>query len=323
MSIVNHAQVDEVNRSNRKKKGEYFERHHIKPKSIGGDNSKMNLVLLTPREHFICHALLIRFLTGVELSKMKWAFFRLCSCSGKNNPHEHGYINARIYEHFKQDFQRGENNSQYGTKWWVNQYTGESVKTMDCPGADWIHGRSLTTYKKKCEAAHRKAQYTDNVTGKRIACNALVGEKLDERVQIILSSGVDLSRMGWIVKVMNVTGLTRREIYKAYNKSPTLQAKSFRRLRPNEYQKHRQRVIQQYIEAGVQPDKKGRFRKQLVSELEWNRRKDIITNCGIDLSTYGWVPRVSEITGMPKYEIYQVLNHFPLFKATVYLRKHK
>jgi len=40
----------------------YVERHHIIPKSLGGTNFPDNLVVLTPREHFICHWLLIKML---------------------------------------------------------------------------------------------------------------------------------------------------------------------------------------------------------------------------------------------------------------------
>lgn len=36
----------------------YFEKHHIIPKCLGGSNDKDNLVLLTAREHYICHYLL-------------------------------------------------------------------------------------------------------------------------------------------------------------------------------------------------------------------------------------------------------------------------
>lgn len=39
--------------------GVYYENHHILPRCLGGDNSKFNLVLLTAREHFVCHKLLI------------------------------------------------------------------------------------------------------------------------------------------------------------------------------------------------------------------------------------------------------------------------
>jgi len=51
----------------------YTERHHIIPKSLGGDNSKENLVKLTAREHFICHWLLTKMLTGNEKHKMIYA----------------------------------------------------------------------------------------------------------------------------------------------------------------------------------------------------------------------------------------------------------
>jgi hypothetical protein len=37
----------------------YYEKHHILPKCLGGTNNEENLVLLTGREHFICHKLLI------------------------------------------------------------------------------------------------------------------------------------------------------------------------------------------------------------------------------------------------------------------------
>jgi hypothetical protein len=53
---------------------EYFEEHHIIPKSLGGNNSKENKVLLTAREHFICHWLLWRFSEGKDKIKMGHAF---------------------------------------------------------------------------------------------------------------------------------------------------------------------------------------------------------------------------------------------------------
>ena len=38
----------------------YKERHHIIPKCMGGDDSKGNLVCLTPEEHYVCHQILIK-----------------------------------------------------------------------------------------------------------------------------------------------------------------------------------------------------------------------------------------------------------------------
>lgn len=43
-----------------KDKNNYFEKHHIVPRCLGGSNEKENLVLLTGREHFVAHLLLVK-----------------------------------------------------------------------------------------------------------------------------------------------------------------------------------------------------------------------------------------------------------------------
>lgn len=48
----------------------YLEKHHIKPKSIGGNNTKDNLVLLTAKEHFVAHRLLVKFVEKRHKPKM-------------------------------------------------------------------------------------------------------------------------------------------------------------------------------------------------------------------------------------------------------------
>ncbi len=40
--------------------GEYYEKHHIVPKSIGGTDKVNNIIYLTGREHYIAHWLLYR-----------------------------------------------------------------------------------------------------------------------------------------------------------------------------------------------------------------------------------------------------------------------
>ena len=52
----------------------YFEKHHVVPKSLGGSDLNENLVLLTAREHFLCHMLLIRMTEGWRQEKMRRAF---------------------------------------------------------------------------------------------------------------------------------------------------------------------------------------------------------------------------------------------------------
>lgn len=79
----------------------YFEKHHIIPQSIGGNNKKINLANLTAREHFICHRLLTRFLTGKAKMKMSFATWIMMT---NNNPHQKRYkVNSRVYEFVKKE----------------------------------------------------------------------------------------------------------------------------------------------------------------------------------------------------------------------------
>lgn len=54
----------------------YYENHHIVPKCLGGTNDKENLVLLTAREHFVCHKLLTYVYK--DNRKIIYAFHRMC-----------------------------------------------------------------------------------------------------------------------------------------------------------------------------------------------------------------------------------------------------
>lgn len=73
----------------------YIEKHHIIPKSLGGDNSKANLVNLTAREHFICHRLLTRMTTGVAKQKMAHAVWAML-VQGKNT--NKGIVTSKTFE---------------------------------------------------------------------------------------------------------------------------------------------------------------------------------------------------------------------------------
>lgn len=42
----------------------YYENHHIIPKCLNGNNNKTNLILLTSKEHFICHKLLCKMISN-------------------------------------------------------------------------------------------------------------------------------------------------------------------------------------------------------------------------------------------------------------------
>ncbi len=66
----------------RKKGGSiYYEGHHVIPKCLGGANDKENIVLLTGREHFLCHYLL------TKMSNDRRLVFALCRMMQVNQYH--------------------------------------------------------------------------------------------------------------------------------------------------------------------------------------------------------------------------------------------
>lgn len=77
----------------------YTEKHHIIPKSCGGDDSTDNLVKLSAREHFICHLLLIKAMSD-DIHKTKMA--RAAWFFQGNHQHRELKINSHTYEQLKQ-----------------------------------------------------------------------------------------------------------------------------------------------------------------------------------------------------------------------------
>jgi len=78
-------------------KGQYKERHHIIPSSMGGNDDKDNKVWLTGREHALCHWALLKMTEGEDRVKMSYAF------NGMNAENEfqqryHSRIITRAYE---------------------------------------------------------------------------------------------------------------------------------------------------------------------------------------------------------------------------------
>ena len=74
----------------------YSEKHHIIPKSLGGNNDKSNLVSLTAKEHFICHLLLTKMTTGLHNKSMWHAAWNMAN--QKRTYQERYKVSSRIYE---------------------------------------------------------------------------------------------------------------------------------------------------------------------------------------------------------------------------------
>lgn len=146
-------------------KSEYIERHHIIPKSLGGSNDKSNLVSLTAKEHFICHALLCRMCINRDhYFKMLNAFQRMQT----SNSDQKRYT-SNLYQYFKEEISiaksilmSGENNPFYG-----KTHTEESIikileNRTDTRGANNPNfGNRNSDETKKLMSERRKAATTD------------------------------------------------------------------------------------------------------------------------------------------------------------------
>jgi hypothetical protein len=77
----------------------YVEKHHIIAKCLGGTDDKDNLVILTYREHFIAHWLLVKIYKNH--SGINYAF--LCMLRKQSDGR---ILNSRMYETIKKNFSK-------------------------------------------------------------------------------------------------------------------------------------------------------------------------------------------------------------------------
>ena len=112
--------IEKAKSENRiKHNGAYYENHHINPRCLGGNDNKENLVLLTAKEHYLCHKLLTYIYKGNN--KIANAFHRMTfDKHGKHN------ISSRDYVYAKWLRSNIPQKSHYDT--WLEKYGEEEAK---------------------------------------------------------------------------------------------------------------------------------------------------------------------------------------------------
>jgi hypothetical protein len=109
-----------INRRINKPKEGYMERHHIIPKSLGGDDSKSNIVWLTATDHFRCHQLLTSMTDGESKIKMWNGLWRMMNKQSHSQHRDYtftpeDYEEARLAHSINHSRRMsGENNPFYG-----------------------------------------------------------------------------------------------------------------------------------------------------------------------------------------------------------------
>jgi hypothetical protein len=111
-SIVENAKKRNWNKNDSE---HYLEAHHVVPRCFGGSNTKDNIILLTAREHFICHLLLVKIHTQPdEKVKMIYALYRMCGIINDDRK----VMSSRWFESVRRMMSlgcSGKNHPQYGT----------------------------------------------------------------------------------------------------------------------------------------------------------------------------------------------------------------
>lgn len=136
----------------------YTEKHHITPKSLGGSNDIANLVNLTAREHFICHLLLPKMLTGSNKRKMSFAIWSMLNRDHSKNKSRYK-VNSYRYESIRKQVADAISQLHKG-----KQVSEETKRKL----SEFNKGKSLSeeTRQKMSESQKRRLPHSDETRQK-------------------------------------------------------------------------------------------------------------------------------------------------------------
>lgn len=135
----------------------YTEKHHVIPKSLGGDNSPENIVKLTAREHFICHLLLTKFVTETFLNK------KMLNALGKfvqKNKHQKRVLNSRQYDFVRTAISKANKGRVYSLE------SREKISKSNKGRVPWNKGKAgVQTYpevaKEKLKSIYKNKSFSE------------------------------------------------------------------------------------------------------------------------------------------------------------------
>jgi hypothetical protein len=148
-----------------KGEGIYYEAHHIIPRCLGGEGSckqinHPNIVLLTAREHFICHKLLVKMYPD-EL-KLKWALYYMMRWKKYN-------LSSREYSKLKEE------NSKLRKQFRHTEETKEKISNI-------LKGKKRTEEQKKKLRKPRSEEAKLNMRKPKSTTENMKGPKSDSHI---------------------------------------------------------------------------------------------------------------------------------------------
>lgn len=251
MSIISKA----IKENRSKGDNVYYEKHHILPKSLFPlwKTKKSNLVLLTAREHFVCHKLLTKIYPSKAMN------FALVSFIGNNHLH----ISSREIERLRTNYAKrisGENNAFYGRKHSEEskQKMSESAKmralnetpeqrdrrrcnhTGNRKGAKFTDEQKRMISEKTKEGmkkidtsifARNKGkkcpEHSKKMKGRIPWNKGICFIDYEEIKNLIISSEIDISEFGWAKKLSDYLGIPRGQITKTVRRFDELNKIAF------------------------------------------------------------------------------------------------
>jgi hypothetical protein len=140
--------------------------HHILPRSLGGTNVKSNLVVFTPKEHFIAHLLLTKIYKGNY--KIIKAFVMMCRQNPSKRAEDYQIIRqtiSHVYSEQAQTFYKREDAkkiiSDSSKEFWTRPEYREKQMIL-------LKERNTPEFLKKLSKAQKKANENPEIKQKRI-----------------------------------------------------------------------------------------------------------------------------------------------------------
>ena len=115
MLIIEHAKSEQKLGIRKRGNGQYYENHHVLPKSLFPiwKYRSRNTVLLTAREHFFCHKLLVKIYPCQEMTAAIWTMAN----TNKDKVSSKEYEKLRLkFSQYLKESRKGENNPCFGRK---------------------------------------------------------------------------------------------------------------------------------------------------------------------------------------------------------------
>lgn len=118
----------------------YTEKHHVIPKCLGGNDTKENIVMLLPEEHYVAHQLLVKIYPSSKQLLYAALMMTVSSASVKRKNKAYKWLKEKYHLVCKE--RTGVKNPSYGKPWYHNPENGESGKfEEDQQPVGWVRGR--------------------------------------------------------------------------------------------------------------------------------------------------------------------------------------